>query len=108
MAALEILLGCGYVRAIGLASLGAVARAGVGWVSTLVRDLSCARWIFVGVCWHMLIKVMAVYPTSRRCGWGSSCRWRGRDRRLDRGVETSDGESGIGMMIEDGNELSMS
>jgi hypothetical protein len=33
VAALEILLDCGYVRAAILAAIGAVCRAGVGWVS---------------------------------------------------------------------------
>ena len=33
VAALEILLDCGFVRAIILAAVGAVCRAGVGWVS---------------------------------------------------------------------------
>jgi lipid intermediate transporter len=33
VAALEILLDCGYVRAAILAAVGAVCRAGVGWVS---------------------------------------------------------------------------
>ena len=33
VAALEILLDCGYVRAALLAAVGAVCRAGVGWVS---------------------------------------------------------------------------
>lgn len=31
IAALEILLGCGYVRAAGLCGVGAVCRAGVSW-----------------------------------------------------------------------------
>jgi hypothetical protein len=35
VAALEILLDCGYVRAALLAAVGAVCRAGVGWVSFL-------------------------------------------------------------------------
>lgn len=34
VAALEILLGCGYVRAALLCGVGAVGRAAVGWVST--------------------------------------------------------------------------
>ena len=33
VAALEIVLDCGYVRAAILAAIGAVCRAGVGWVS---------------------------------------------------------------------------
>jgi hypothetical protein len=33
VAALEILLDCGYVRAALLAAVGAICRAGVGWVS---------------------------------------------------------------------------
>lgn len=35
IAALEILLDCGYIRAAILAAIGAVFRAGVGWVSHL-------------------------------------------------------------------------
>lgn len=35
VAALEILLDCGYVRAAGLAAVGAVCRAGIGWVSVV-------------------------------------------------------------------------
>lgn len=35
VAALEILLDCGYVRAALLAAVGAVFRAGVGWVGHL-------------------------------------------------------------------------
>jgi hypothetical protein len=34
VAALEILLDCGYVRAAALAAVGAVFRAGIGWVSS--------------------------------------------------------------------------
>lgn len=37
VAALEILLDCGYVRAALLAAVGAVCRAGVGWVSYHMR-----------------------------------------------------------------------
>jgi len=36
VAALEILLDCGYVRAVGLCAVGAICRAGVGWVRTIV------------------------------------------------------------------------
>ena len=36
VAALEILLDCGYVRAAFLAAVGAVCRAGVGWVSSFL------------------------------------------------------------------------
>jgi len=36
IAALEILLDCGYVRATLLCAVGAVCRAGVGWVSVWV------------------------------------------------------------------------
>jgi hypothetical protein len=39
VAALEILLDCGYVRAALLAAVGAVCRAGVGWVSCPVSFL---------------------------------------------------------------------
>lgn len=39
VAALEILLDCGYVRAGVLAAVGAVCRAGVGWVSFDVPSL---------------------------------------------------------------------
>ena len=35
VAALEILLDCGYVRAAALAAIGAVFRGGIGWVSRL-------------------------------------------------------------------------
>ena len=42
IAALEILLDCGYVRAGVLAAIGAVFRAGVGWVSYILTCvLSC-------------------------------------------------------------------
>lgn len=39
VAALEILLDCGYVRAALLAAVGAVCRAGVGWVSHDVHSI---------------------------------------------------------------------
>jgi hypothetical protein len=39
VAALEILLDCGYVRAALLAAVGAVCRAGVGWVSSSFYSL---------------------------------------------------------------------
>ena len=43
VAALEILLDCGYVRAAILAAIGAVCRAGVGWVS-IAFLISLSRW----------------------------------------------------------------
>lgn len=42
IAALEILLDCGYIRAAILAAIGAVFRAGVGWVSNR-HFIPCAR-----------------------------------------------------------------
>lgn len=39
VAALEILLDCGYTRAAGLAAVGAICRAGVGWVSVCEIDV---------------------------------------------------------------------
>ena len=44
VAALEILLDCGYVRAAILAAIGAVCRAGVGWVS-----LACNVFTFITI-----------------------------------------------------------
>jgi lipid intermediate transporter len=38
VAALEILLDCGYLRAMILAAIGAVCRAGVGWVSSAINE----------------------------------------------------------------------
>jgi hypothetical protein len=37
VAALAILLDCGYIRAAILAAVGGVCRAGVGWVSALLK-----------------------------------------------------------------------
>ena len=43
VAALEILLDCGYVRAAGLAAVGAVCRAGIGWVCIIQTSSSLHR-----------------------------------------------------------------
>ena len=46
VAALEILLDCGYVRAAFLAAVGAVCRAGVGWVSVAFLT-GCSMMVLV-------------------------------------------------------------
>lgn len=46
VAALEILLDCGYVRAAGLCAVGAVFRAGVGWVGCQCKaEMKC--WVLM-------------------------------------------------------------
>jgi hypothetical protein len=76
VAALEILLDCGYVRAALLAAVGAVCRAGVGWVSlyTTVTTECCSLMSFTvhsPCCWR---------GRRGRCCW--CCRDRGRDRAM--------------------------
>lgn len=84
VAALEILLGCGYVRAAFLAAIAAVCRAGVGWVSlpvdirTILEQYQLTLdTAYLARCWRW----------RRRC-----CCRRCRDRRLGRGLEKTDGE----------------
>lgn len=49
VAALEILLDCGYIRAALLAGVGAICRAGIGWVSRLDMYAALHLLIFLRV-----------------------------------------------------------
>lgn len=78
VAALEILLECGVIRAAILAAVGAVCRAGVGWVSPVTNS---RLWVRAN---HTI-----GHTESCWCGiWCGSCRSR-RDRRCTRAVETT-------------------
>lgn len=77
--ALEILLDCGVPRAAVLAAVGAVCRAGVGWVSA---TLMTAHHMYC-----MLILLLGYSPSCGSRGWSCSG-WCGGDRRSPRLVET--------------------
>lgn len=85
VAALEILLDCGYVRAALLAAVGAIFRAGVGWVSCFMGGLGV---VFLADC-------TSVHSTSgwrrRRCG----CCWGGGDWGCDRTLAAIRGKRGL-------------
>ena len=55
VAALEILLDCGYVRAALLAAVGAVCRAGVGWVSLVFFLI---LFPLLSLCWSSRADVL--------------------------------------------------
>lgn len=67
VAALEILLDCGYVRAALLAAVGAVCRAGVGWVSydvivtseVLVTNMLCSAF-YAQLVWEEALLLLAL------------------------------------------------
>jgi len=80
VAALEILLDCGYVRAAILAAFGAVFRAGVGWVS-----LSSFFWFYS--CFASVeLMSFTVHSTRGRGGWRRCCCRSGGDWRCDRAL----------------------
>lgn len=87
VAALEILLDCGYIRAGGLCAVGAVCRAVVGWVIHFLPKHASVIMAAANSC--------AGYSSSRGCRRRRGSRWSGRDWRLDRLVATTNREHGI-------------
>lgn len=86
VAALEILLDCGYFRAALLAGVGAICRAGIGWVSHHERMYASVK--------------CSSFSGYLACGRGrrrSSCCWRGRDRRPHRSVAQTHGDRRLGL-----------
>lgn len=80
VAALEILLDCGYIRAALLAGVGAICRAGIGWVSMAK---------YTRISNTDLPPGHTARSGSRR--W-SSCSWSRRDRRPHRSVAQTHGD----------------
>jgi hypothetical protein len=78
VAALEILLDCGYVRAALLAAVGAVCRAGVGWVSLLLWFEHHESRPFTDMA--------IVHLTRGRRGRRRCCCWGRGDGRCDRAM----------------------
>ena len=78
VAALEILLECGVIRAAVLAAVGAVCRAGVGWVGLDLNRESKIK----------LTNITGHPESSWSRLWRGSC-WGGRNRRCTRAVETT-------------------
>lgn len=86
VAALEILLDCGYVRAALLAAVGAVCRAGVGWVSSFYSLIFSS---YRDACSHLgdsELTISTVYFTRGGSGWWRRCCWSCRDWRRDRAL----------------------
>ena len=92
VAALEILLDCGYVRAAFLAAIGAVCRAGVGWVSVALLTRILAMVLEADI-------IYSVHTADSRRWRRCSCCWCCGDGGSDQGLEAVDRTYWGGMII---------
>jgi hypothetical protein len=97
VAALEILLDCGYVRAALLAAVGAVCRAGVGWVSPSSCSLIFSFKDRCGYLGDPQLTCFTVHSTRGGSGWWCCCCWGGGDWRCDRALVEVCGECWLGL-----------